>query len=102
MVIPCAAGRPGETVGTQAAFFGSIFPAVWSFNLALRARGLGTCLTTIHLMHEKEAAAILGVPDDVTQVGLLPVAYTLGDDFRRADRPAPETITYFEQWGARG
>jgi nitroreductase len=98
LVIPCQLGRPGESVGAQAAFFGSIFPAVWNFNLALRARGLGTVLTTIHLMHEAKAAAILGIPDNVTQVGLLPVAYTLGDTFKPAQRPAVETITYWNGW----
>jgi hypothetical protein len=53
---------------------GSIFPPVWSFQLALRARGLGSCLTSLHLVHEKEAAELLGSPDDVLQVALLPVA----------------------------
>ena len=58
---------------------GSIFPPVWSFQLALRARGLGSCLTSLHLAHEKEAAELLGIPDDVLQVALLPVAYTKRD-----------------------
>jgi nitroreductase len=100
LVIPCLSGRPAEgMVGAQAGFFASIYPAVWSFNLALRARGLGTALTTLHLFREKETAALLGIPDDVTQVALLPVAYTVGQDFKPASRPPPETITFFDQWG---
>lgn len=99
LVIPCLLGRPNESVGVQAAFFASIYPAVWSFNLALRARGLGTTLTTIHLMREKEAAAILGIPDDVTQVAMLPVAYTIGETFKPTERPAAETITSWDEWG---
>jgi len=100
-VIPCISGRPPEGGGSHAGgFFASIYPAVWSFNLALRARGLGTVLTTLHLLREKEAAKLLGIPDDVTQAALLPVAYTLGGDFKPADRPPPETITYFDAWGS--
>jgi nitroreductase len=99
IVIPCMLGRPPvESLLTAASFFASIYPAVWSFNLALRARGLGTVLTTFHLAHESEAAKVLGIPEGVTQAALLPVAYTIGEDFARAARPAPETITYFEQW----
>ena len=99
-VIPCLAGRPAQDtpmfgVGSM---FGSIFPAVWSFQLALRARGLGSTLTTLHLMHEQEAAQLLGVPDSVMQVALLPVAYTMGTDFKRASRPPVANITHWNQW----
>ena len=77
---------------------GSIFPPVWSFHLALRARGLDSCLTSRHLAHEKEAAELLGIPDDVLQVALLPVAYTKGTDFKRANRPDPSTIIHYDKW----
>ncbi len=98
-VIPCILGRlDGLPNFAAASLYGSIFPAVWSFQLALRGRGLGSVLTTLHLMHESEAAALLGIPGTVTQVGLLPVAYTVGQDFRpAARRPAPE-ITYWDAW----
>jgi len=100
LVIPCLMGRPAEGGGVagSAGFFASIYPAVWNFNLALRARGLGATLTTLHLVREKDAAAILGIPDDVTQVALMPVGYTVGETFRPANRPPPETITAFDQW----
>ena len=99
-VIPCVQGRPGpETPMVMlGGLFGSIFPAVWSFQLALRSRGLGSALTTLHLIHEKEAAEILGIPDDVMQVALLPVAYTLGTDFKRAERPPIADITHWNTW----
>lgn len=77
---------------------GSIMPAVWSFQLALRARGLGTVLTTLHLNHEDEAAALLGIPDDVMQCGLLPVAYTKGTEFKPAKRPPLSEIVHWERW----
>ena len=99
-VIPCLKGKLGDGVPSAmaAGFFGSIFPAVWSFQLALRSRGLGSVLTTLHLAFEKEAAELLGIPDDVTQCGLLPVAYTVGTDFKPASRRPPEHITYFDTW----
>jgi nitroreductase len=99
-VIPCLEGRPpaGTPPAMLAGYFGSIFPAVWSFQLALRSRGLGSVLTTLHLIHEKEAAQILGVPDNVVQVALLPVAYTKGTDFKRAERPPVSNITHWNSW----
>jgi nitroreductase len=81
-----------------AGVMGSIMPAVWSFQLALRARGLGSVLTTLHLSQEKEAAELLGIPDDFMQVALLPVAYTKGTDFKPAKRPPIGDITHWEQW----
>jgi len=100
-VIPCLVGRPPQgDAAVAGGFFAGIYPAVWNFNLALRARGLGTTLTTLHLRRERQAAELLGIPADVTQAALLPVGYTVGTDFRPAERPAPETITFFDQWGA--
>ena len=53
--------------------------------LAARSRGLGTCWTTFHLAHEQEAAELLGIPyDEVMQAALIPVAYTIGTDFKPA------------------
>ena len=99
-LIPCIQGRPpeGAPAAMMAGLFGSIFPAVWSFQLAARARGLGSALTTLHLVHEKEAAELLGIPDDVLQVALLPVAYTKGTDFKRANRPPVSGITHWNGW----
>lgn len=97
LVIPCIQGRIRDPQHA-AAFFGSIHPAVWSFQLALRSRGLGAVWTTFHLAHEQEAAALLGIPDDVTQAAMLPVAYTIGTEFRPAERGPVEEITYWNDW----
>jgi nitroreductase len=99
-VIPCVEGRPPDSTPPHlmASVFGSIFPAVWSFQLALRSRGLGSALTTLHLLMEKEAAKVLGIPDNVMQVALLPVAYTTGDEFKRAKRPPVSTVTHWNGW----
>ena len=77
---------------------GSIFPAIWSFQLALRARGLGSCLTTLHLSYDKEVSELLGIPDTMLQIALLPAAYTKGTDFKPAKRPPAEEITHWERW----
>ncbi len=81
-----------------AGVMGSIFPAVWSFQLALRARGLGTVLTTLHLRAEPDATELLGIPDGVMQVALLPVAYTIGTEFKTAKRPPISEITHWDHW----
>ena len=93
-------GRLAEVGNSVAAanLYGSILPAVWSFQLALRSRGLGSAFTTLHLYREAEAAAILGIPGSVTQVALLPVAWTLGTEFKPAHRPAPESIIHWNAW----
>ena len=101
-VIPCIQGRipeQGFVNASGAAFYGSIFPAVWSFQLALRSRGLGSVLTTLHLFQEKATSELLGIPEDVSQIALLPVAYTVGTDFKHATRPGAETITSWNSWG---
>jgi nitroreductase len=97
LAIPCIQGRVSD-VRHAAAFFGSIHPAVWSFQLALRSRGLGSVWTTFHLAHEREAAELLGIPSDVTQAAMLPVAYTRGTEFRPAKRPPATEITFWNTW----
>lgn len=102
-VVPCVEARFDASRNVAAAnLYGAILPAVWSFQLALRSRGLGSAWTTLHLFREEEAARILGIPDGVTQVALLPVAWTLGTEFKPARRPPPEAITYWNTWGTDG
>jgi nitroreductase len=99
LVLSCLLGRPGEDPVYLNAFYGSVYPAIWSFQLALRTRGLGTTITGYHLGgHEQDVAELLGLPAAVTQVALLPVAYTTTTAFRPAARPAVEDITYYEHW----
>jgi nitroreductase len=101
LVIPCLWGRVDTLPAVeQAGTWGSILPAVWSFMLAARARGLGTCWTTIHLYYEQEAAQVLGIPfDKVTQAALIPVAHTLGGtDFKPAPRVPLDSILHWNKW----
>lgn len=100
LIIPCIEGRTDKlSSATAAGLYGSILPAAWSLMLALRARGLGSAWTTLHLVYEKEVAGILGIPDHITQAALLPVAYFTGEDFKPAERIPVEEITYWDAWG---
>lgn len=99
-VIPCIHGRTDQQpIITQAARWGSIMPAAWSFILAARLRGLGSSLTSLHLFFEQEAAELLGIPyEQVMQAGLIPVAYTLGTDFKPAARKPLESVLHWDTW----
>lgn len=102
LIIACYEGRPQSPEPfAQAGFYGSILPAAWSLMLALRARGLGSAWTTLHLRYEKEVADILGIPDTISQCVMLPVAYYKGEDFRAAPRQPADQVTYWDEWGKR-
>lgn len=102
-IIPCIYGRPeGMDTFTLASWYGRIYPAVWNLILALRTRGYGTTLTTLHLPYEGEAAEALGIPATVHQAALLPVAKFTGEDFKPGRRKPVESLTYWDEWkGAR-
>jgi len=100
LVVPTVTGRlDGAAIPDQAHLWGSILPAVWSFMLALRGRGLGSVWTTVHLAQEQRMAELLGIPyADVTQAGLFPVAYTIGTDFEPGDRALSADVVHFNRW----
>ncbi|MGW0591215.1 nitroreductase family protein [Streptosporangium sp. NPDC002607] len=126
LVIPCVLGRPPDIAAIDAAwerqmaakpaedtghevrlgamrastFYGSIFPAIWSFQLALRSRGLGSTITCMHVPFERQVGELLNIPSGVTQVCMVPVAYTIGTDFRPAKRYRARERTYWEGWQA--
>ncbi|MEQ3550185.1 nitroreductase family protein [Pseudonocardia nematodicida] len=127
LVMPCVLGKPpdigeidrqwagsfsgkrlvgtweeGASIGPLRAsnFYGSIYPAIWSFQLALRSRGLGSTITCLHLPHQHLVADLLGIPAGVSQICLIPVAYTIGTDFRPAKRHPAADRTYWERWEA--
>ncbi|MCC5950788.1 MAG: nitroreductase family protein [Acidimicrobiia bacterium] len=100
MVIPCLSMRlDGLPSFATASLWGSLFPAAWSFMLAARERALGTCWTTLHLQHEQEVAELLGIPfDRVSQGLLIPVAYTVGTEFKPAPRVDLDDIVHVDSW----
>jgi nitroreductase len=96
LVIGCNTGTSRKWAE---AGMGNILPAMWSFMLAARARGLGTAWTTLHLPYEREVGELLGIPyETVAQAVMTPVAYTKGTDFKPADRPDPETVIHWDRW----
>ena len=102
LLVPCLQGRvDGEPTGVCASFWGSLLPAVWSFMLALRSRGLGSAWTTLHMVRggEERAAELLGIPfHEYTQGGLFPIAYTKGTEFRPAKRLPAQQLTHWNTW----
>jgi nitroreductase len=103
VVIPMFLGRPDQmTLFHQASSWGSVLPAVWSLFLALRVRGLGSAWTTAHILREQEMADLLGIPmDQYTQVGLFPIAYTIGTDFHTASRKPVKEVVSWNRFGTR-
>jgi nitroreductase len=91
-------GSAGLPEGNQAGVWGSLLPAAWSLALALRARGLGTAWTTLHLNYEREVAELLGLPTNVRQGVLLPVAYTKGTDFKPGPRADLDATLHINGW----
>ncbi|MCR9103904.1 MAG: nitroreductase family protein [Gammaproteobacteria bacterium] len=100
LLIPCCTrpDTPGLPLAASAAIYGSILPATWSFMLAARERGIGTCWTTLHLNHEQEIAALLDIPADIAQVALIPIAYTLGTAFKAAPRKSLDGVLHMNTW----
>jgi nitroreductase len=100
MVLPCLVPRADSAPSAlQAGLYGSVIQAAWSFQLAARARGLGTCWTTLHLPRERDAAELLGIPfARVQQVALITVGYSLGTDFKPGRRVALERVVRYERW----
>jgi nitroreductase len=100
LVVPTVVGRLDRAdVATQASAWGSVLPAVWSFMLALRTKGMGSAWTTTHLLFEADMAEILGIPyGEVTQVGLFPVAHTIGTAFRPGVRDASADAIRWNHW----
>jgi len=102
LVLALRLDRPpmDESQGSLAAYYGSVLPGVWSFQLAARARGIGSAWTTFHLEHEDEIGELLGIPSTVTQVCLLAVGYFTGDTFTPAPRRPATEVTFLNRWKA--
>lgn len=100
IVAACAPGRAEDGPPMKkTSLLGTVMPAMWSFMLAARLRGLGTCWTTVGLFEEEATAAAFGIPsDEVTIAAITPVAYTKGTEFKPAQRPEPDDVIHWEGW----
>jgi len=97
-VIGCITASEELPAVNQAGLWGSLLPAAWSYQIAARARGLGSAWTTLHLKYEKEISALLGIPSDVRQGVLLPTAYFTGETFKPAKREPLDTVLHVDTW----
>ena len=91
-------GPLGLSTHMDSGMFASIIPAVWNFQLALHSRGLGSVLTTAHQLEQPKMAEVLGIPNDWFQVALIPVAYTVGDDFKPSPRKPVDDVIIWNRY----
>jgi nitroreductase len=107
MILACVDHTQGSTPYTvgepivRGRYASSIWLAVQNLFLAARALGLGTRLTTAHLRREEEIKALLGIPDQVETVALIPLGYPQGRFSPTSRRPAKE-VTSYNRYGNRG
>jgi nitroreductase len=105
LVVPCYEPTMPRADGDEsfylATLYGSIFPAVWNFQLALHTRGYGTCITTLHLHHEQAVRELLGIPESFIQGCLLPVARLRnGYTFAPAPRREIDEVVGINGWNS--
>ena len=100
VAVVCVEGRIEDdpTLNGATWLLGSVFQAVWSFQLALRSRGLGSTFTTAHVLFERELRELLAIPGTHSVVCMVPLAYTIGTDFRPGPRLPIEDVTFLDQW----
>ena len=97
LIIPCIWGVHDDS--KKPGLFDSVVQSAWSFCLAARARGLATAWTTAILNNDQEIRDVLGIPEGVTPIALLPLAFSTGGDFASVPRRLAEEVTYFDNWG---
>jgi nitroreductase len=99
LMVPVQQGRTDDRdMFFQATYWSSVIPAIWSFMLALRARGLGSAWTTLTIQREQEMHSLLGIPDGHTHAGVFPIAYTLGTEFRPGARTPAANVMSWNEW----
>jgi nitroreductase len=91
--------RDMPTSGPSLLLGASIYPAVQNLMLAARALGLGTTLTTLHMLHEAEVKQLLGIPENVQTMAMIPLGWPRGR-FGSPSRMPAEKVVYWDAWGA--
>jgi nitroreductase len=98
LVFACGVRRPGIDPVDPTVVLGNVLPALWSFMLAARLRGLGTSWTTTAL-DDKRFHELLNIPADSVTVGAMtPVAYAGGAAFAPAPRPTAQEVIHWNTW----
>ncbi|HEY6130659.1 MAG TPA: nitroreductase family protein [Halioglobus sp.] len=101
LILCCLQGRPGNEGIQQSTYYGSIYPAIQNLMLAARAKGIGSTMTTLHKAREQDIKAILGIPDQMETIALIPLGYPLGSWGKPKRKPQRE-VTFWNTWGERG
>ncbi len=91
-------GPHGLSTQMDSGMYASVLPAVWSFQLALRSRGLASAMTTAHQLDQPAMAKVLGIPNSWFQTALIPVAYPTGEDFKPSPRRPVEDVIVWNQY----
>lgn len=76
----------------------SILLAAQNIILACRAHGLGTCPTTLHVLHEDELRELLGIPEHAKTFLMMPIGYPI-DKIGPVNRYPVEDVTFRDGWG---
>ena len=107
LILVCADHRrgsapynPGDPI-VRNKYSSSVWLAVQNLFLAARALGLGTRLTSTHIIRETEIKELLGIPDHVETMALIPMGYPMGR-FGPTDRRPSTEVTSYNRWGNRG
>jgi nitroreductase len=98
MIVCCLINDMAKAIGLAKMSGASIYPSVQNMLLAARALGLGSVLTTRHLLYEKEVNEALGLPANAETFAILPIGWPMGK-FGAVSREPVEKVTFFNKWG---
>ena len=98
MIVCCLLNDTARAIGLAKMSGASIYPSVQNMLLAARALGLGSVLTTRHLLYEKEVNEALRLPENAETFAILPIGWPMGK-FGAVSREPVEKVTFFNRWG---
>ncbi len=94
-ILACIQAGPGTTTSGS-----SIYPAVQNILLAARGLGLGSVLTTRQTRFEEEIKQLLGIPEGVVTMAMLPIGFPAeGARYGPTRRRPVEEVAFNERWG---
>jgi nitroreductase len=95
-VIPVLRNAAGSTDPRLGA---SIYGAIQQLQLAARAYGIGSTLTTFHTAHEDEVRELLELPEDALTMALIPLGYPARGRWAQPKRQPLEQVAHLNRWG---
>ena len=98
LIMCCLEGHAQEGGIHQSTYYGSIYPAIQNLMLAARSKGIGSTMTTMHKAREQDIKDVLGIPQEVTTIALIPLGYPEGKWGRPRRKPQRE-VTFWNVWG---